>query len=199
MMSEGFGRLLGSVVVLGCLVVAGMLVTVDSAAAKGQKVSELYRATPGTAKTANAAPIDIRIKRYSSDEDGQTLAEALAANGSSGLHKALKKLKWTGSISIQNQSAQTTYYTRAYDEGGKRNIVIVTDQSTVVSQAFKAEAKGKKPLTLITMSLDDDGNGEGEAKIGVDFVWDEAKGIPKLAGDPVGMVPLSEIKLIKKK
>jgi hypothetical protein len=184
---------------LGCLLVFGLLLTVESAAAKGEKVSELYRATPGAVQTASSASVDIKIHRYSTEEDGQTLAEALQANGASGLHKALKKQKKTGSVSIRGESGHPTFFTRAYEEGGKRHIVIVTDQGTVFSQAFKDEYNGKNPFTVITMMLDGEGNGEGKALMGTEIAWDDAKGMPKLAGDPVGMVQLSGIRLVRKK
>lgn len=184
---------------LGCLLVAGLLLTVDSAAAKGEKVSELYRATPGSVQSASSASIDIKISRYSTDEDAQTLAQALETDGTKGLYKAMKKQKKTGLVEVVGESGNPTFYTREFEEGGKRKIVILTDQGVVLSQVNKKENRGKAQFTVITMTLDDQGNGEGQAQMGTEIAWDDAKGMPKLAGDPDGTMRLSGIQLVKKK
>lgn len=159
--SRGYRRVLRSVALQGCLLLVGLSLTPSLAAAKGDKVSELYRASTGSVSSTASAAIDIKIQRFSTEADKETLVQALEANGSEGLYKALTKQKKTGSVSIRGESGHPTYYTQEYTEGGKRQIVILTDQGALFSQAYKKDIKRKTPFTMITMTLDDEGNGGG--------------------------------------
>lgn len=198
MESNGFRRVLLSFALSGCLLLMGLSLTPDLAAAKGDKVSELYRASTGSASSTASAAIDIKIHRFSTEADKEILVQALEANGSEGLFRALTKQKKTGLVSVRGESGHPTYYTQEYTDAGQRHIVILTDQGFLFRQAYE-KIKTKTPFNMITMTLDDEGNGEGVASLGTEAVWDEAKGVLRITGEPAGTVRLSGIRLIKKK
>lgn len=198
MESRGFRRAFWSIALQGCLLIAGLSLTPDLAAAKGDKVSELYRARTGPADSAASASIDIKIQRFSTEADEEILAQALEANGSEGLFRELTKQKKTGLVSVRGESGHPTYYTQEYTDADQRNIVILTNQGILFRQAYE-NLKSKTAFMMITMTLDDEGNGKGVASLGTEAVWDEAKGVLRIKGDPVGTVRLSGIRLIKKK
>ena len=191
-----------SVVLLGCLLVVGVLITTSSATAKGDKVSELYRANamvPGAVGPGASASVDIKITKFSTDEEEEDLRMALKAHGPQGLHKRMKKHQKTGFVAIRGERGYPTYYTQEILEGGKRNILILTDREIYFEEVYNREISTQFPFTMIMMELDDEGNGQGTALLGAELVWDEGKDVLRVTGYSAEPIRLEGIQLIKKK
>ena len=107
MRSRCFRRVLWSAALQGCLLFVGLLLTPNLAAAKGDKISELYRASTGSVDSAASAAIDIKIHRISTDADEETLVQALKAEGSKGLFRELTKQKKTRCSNASKSSSMS--------------------------------------------------------------------------------------------
>ena len=182
------------------LAVGGLLL--GSAPATAQKVSELYRANamvPGVVGPDAASLVDIRISRFSTQEEEATLVEALKVGGPERLFKEMKKQKKTGFIALRGDRGYPTYYTQEQSEGGMRNIFILTDREIYFEEVYNREITMQFPFTMITMIMDQEGNGQGTAILGAELMWDEAKDVLRITGYSAEPIRLEGVKLIKKK
>lgn len=196
------GRKRSYAILMGCLLVVGLVCATDSATAKEGKVSELYRANamvPGAVGPGSAASVDIKINRFSTDEEEEKLRMALKAHGPKGLYDKMKKQKKTGFVAIRGERGYPTYYTQEIRDGGKRNILILTDREIYFEEVYNREITMQFPFTMITMMLDEEGNGEGTAILGAELKWDEAKDVLRITGYSAEPIRLEGIRLIKKK
>jgi hypothetical protein len=190
------------VFLVGCLLLGSLLITASSASAKGDKVSELYRANamvPGVVGPGAAASVDIKINRFSTDAEEGSLRLALKAHGPEGLYDKMKKQQKTGFVAIRGERGYPTYYTQEIMDGGKRNLLILTDREIYFEEVYNREISMQFPFTMITMALDEEGNGEGTAILGAELKWDEAKDVLRITGYSAEPIRLEGIKLIKKK
>lgn len=191
-----------SVFLLGCLLLGSLLFATNAAEAKGDKVSELYRANamvPGAVGPGASASVDIKINRFSTDAEEEDLRMALKAHGPQGLHKRMKKHQKTGFVAIRGERGYPTYYSQEIMDGGKRNILIVTDREIYFEEVYNREISTQFPFTMIMMELDDEGNGKGTAILGAELVWDEKQDALKVTGYSAEPIRLEGIQLIKKK
>lgn len=111
----------------------------------------------------------------------------------------MKKHQKTGFVAIRGERGYPTYYTQEILEGGKRNILILTDREIYFEEVYNREISMQFPFTMIMMELDDQGNGQGTALLGAELVWDEAKDVLKVTGYSAEPIRLEGIQLIKKK
>lgn len=191
-----------SVFLLGCLLLGSLLFTTNAAEAKGDKVSELYRANamvPGAVGPGASASVDIKINKFSTEEEEEDLRMALKAHGPQGLHKRMKKHQKTGFVAIRGERGYPTYYTQEIMDAGKRNILILTDREIYFEEVYNREISTQFPFTMIMMELDDEGNGKGTAILGAELVWDEKQDALKVTGYSAEPIRLEGIQLIKKK
>ena len=111
----------------------------------------------------------------------------------------MKKQKKTGFVAIRGERGYPTYYTQEFTDGGKRNILILTDREILFEEVYNREISMQFPFTMITMIVDGEGNGQGAAILGAELVWDEAKDVLRITGYSAEPVRLEGIKLISKK
>ena len=191
-----------TVIVIGCLLLASLVVTGSPVAAKSGKVSELYRANamvPGTVGPGAAASVDIKINRFSTDEEEEELRMALKSQGPQGLYKRMKRQQKTGFVAIRGERGYPTYFTQEITVGGMRTILILTVREIYFDEVYNREITMQFPFTMITMALDAEGNGQGTAILGAELKWDEAKDVLRITGYSAEPIRLEGIRLIKKK
>lgn len=189
-----------TVALVGCLVLSGL--SLGSTPAAAEKVSELYRGNamvPGVVGPDASSLVDIKVNRWSSQEEEAILVEALKVGGPERLYKEMKKQKKTGFIALRGDRGYPTYYTQEIMDGGQRNIFILTDREIYFEEVYNREITMQFPFTMITMILDQEGNGQGTAILGAELKWDEAKDVLRITGYSAEPVRLEGVRLIKKK
>jgi len=194
----GLKRWTGALV--GCLVLSGL--SLGSAPAAAEKVSELYRANamvPGVVGPDASSSVDIKINRWTTEEEEDGLREALRVGGPERLFTEMKRQKKTGFVALRGDRGYPTYYTQEITEGGQRNILILTDREIYFEEVYNREISMQFPFTMITMILDEEGNGQGTAILGAELKWDEAKDALRITGYSAEPVRLEGVRLIKKK
>jgi len=186
-------------VLVGCLAIVATLVAVAPASAK---VSELYRANvmvPGVVAAGSTSSVDIKITRWSTEGEEEQLREALRVGGPERLFNEMKRQKKTGFVALRGDRGYPTYYSQEIMDGGKRHIIIVTDREIYFEEVYNREISMQFPFTMITLALDDEGNGQGTAILGAELQWDETKDALRITGYSAEPVRLEGVRLIKKK
>lgn len=146
-----------------------------------EKFKETFWATPvvmGTsnppiARTGARSTVQINITRWTSDEEREALFAELVENGQEGLVKTLRKQDETGFIRSTGVSARTGFpserlrYARDIRDGNKRRIILALDRPISFAEAARGPRWSDYDLTFITLEVDEEGKGEGQALVGV--------------------------------
>ena len=187
-------------VLVGSLILGGL--SLGSVPAVGEKVSELYRANamvPGVVGPGSTSLVDIKVNRWSTQEEEKGLVEALQVGGPERLFNEMKRQKKTGFIALQGDRGYPTYYTQEFTDDGKRNILILTDREIYFEEVYNREISMQFPFTMVAMILDEEGNGQGVAILGAELEWDEEKDVLRITGYSAEPVRLEGVRLVKKK
>ena len=191
---------LRTVVPVCCLIL--ILLSLGPAPARAEKLSELYRANvmvPGVVGPGSTSMVDIKVSRWTTEEEEAGLVEALRVGGPERLFKEMKRQKKTGFLALRGDRGYPTYYAQEFTEGDKRHILILTDREIYFEEVYNREITMQFPFTMITMILDEEGNGQGTAVLGAELKWDEPKDVLRVTGYSAEPVRLEGVRLIKKK
>jgi hypothetical protein len=182
--------------------IAGLGLFAAPAQAKGDKVGELYRANamvPFAVGPGATGSVDIKIGRWSTEEEEQRLRDALRQKGTEGLFNEMKRQKKTGFVAVRGERGYPTYYAQELLEGDQRTILILTDREIEFEEVYNREISLQFPFTMISMTVDGTGNGTGMAILGAELVWDEQQDVLRVTGYSAEPIRLEGIRLIKKK
>jgi hypothetical protein len=126
-----------------------------------------------TAPRANTTPLDITIKRWSTDQERGTLRDRLS-QGQDKLLSALQKLPAVGTISTPGSLAYDLHFAsqRPLPDGGKM-IILATDRPVGAWEAFRQPRSIDYPFTVIQLQLDKNGKGVGKASIATKITQDD--------------------------
>jgi len=127
-----------------------------------------------TRPAAQASIVDIRIDRWSSDQERQTLHDTLRAQGADNLLSALQKTPRVGFIRTPDSVAWDIHYARMMpgDDGGTR-ILLGTDRRMSFWELTNRERSVDYPFTIIEIRLDRNGKGEGRMSIATKVTADD--------------------------
>lgn len=153
----------------------GVAVAIASAAVLGgvsltdaqpKSTLEVYSATIAGVETPEEprrGDIRVIIERWSTEEERQALVQAYDQKGPAGLLSALRETKRLGTLrTSKNFDWDLHYAVQVPTADGGRRIIVATDRRV---DAWEVDREGKTdyPFTLIELSVDKDGNGEGRA------------------------------------
>ncbi|GMR24557.1 MAG: hypothetical protein BMS9Abin37_3117 [Acidobacteriota bacterium] len=169
----------GVVVLALTLGASGVVVSAQEEAREDSK--ETFWATPvvmGTtnpplARTGARSTTQINITRWTSDQEREALFAELVENGQEGLVKALRKQEETGFVRSSGQGSRSGFpserlrYAREIRDGDKRRIILALDRPISFAEAARRPRWNDYDLTFITLDIDDEGKGEGQALVGV--------------------------------
>jgi hypothetical protein len=119
-----------------------------------------------TRPSAQASIVEIRIDRWSSDQERQSLLDTLRAQGADNLLSALQKTPKVGFIRTPDSIAWDLHYARTMpgDDGGTR-IILGTDRRMSFWELANQARSVDYPFTIIEIRLDRNGKGEGRMSI----------------------------------
>jgi hypothetical protein len=160
-----------------------------------EEFSAIY-ANIGTVGAVGAAPVTIRITRWTDDAENEKLMTLLREKGTEALVRELTGTKSTGSIGTPQELPYDLRYARQYPlEKGGRRIVLMTDRPMGPAERMSASASRDYPLTWIEMNLDGAGRGEGSISLAVRLrLLGDVLGIEDYGNQPA---KLNDIKKIK--
>jgi len=134
--------------------------------------------------------LQIRVNRWSTDEERAKLMEALKAQGRGNreLASTLFDKDSVGSIRESQSLAYDLRYARSLPTEGGRQIIMATDRRIAFAEAWRSARTLDYNVSLIILDVDEDGRGEGQLMLGAEFNWNEETNqveITHFASEPI--------------
>ena len=157
----------------------------------------------------STAVIDIRVDRWSGDEERQRLINTFLNNGQDALLHALQKVPSKGRIRIPGwQGPDPHNYRLGWDlryawefagEDGGRRIVIATDRYIGFLEARESPRSIDYPFTFIEIRLNADGEGEGKLAAATKLTFNKKKNVVELENYSSEPIRLQSVRVEKSK
>jgi hypothetical protein len=129
----------------------------------GNKPIEIFKAFAVQMQSGRAGVVEIRITRWSTDEERQRLLDVLKESGQPAMIADLQKMPQVGYIKMPNSMGVGLFYARSTElPDGSRQVVLGTDRTIGVSA--NAPTLSQYDATVIELHLPK-GGGKGEGKI----------------------------------
>lgn len=186
----------GSAIVLS---LAFSLLVAGSAGAQSNSKPERFTAvavnTSNTGPTGTT-PVDITIKRWSTDSERDKLLTAFRQQGPDALLKKLQDTRPVGTISTPGSLSYDLRYARELPgEDGGRRIILATDRPIGFWEASNRPRVSDYPFLLIELRVNKDGEGEGKLSLATKLTIDnDVLVIENYADQPV---MLNQVRLQK--
>jgi len=199
-----------------------LIMVAASPVAAEEKLEETYTAWAVAMGTSNPpvipmgmnATLQIKITRWSTDQERVDLLTQLIENGQEAMVKALREQEETGWIrntspprpafgtrarmgASISPSERLRYAREFKGEGGKRRLVLALDRPISFVEGVRQPRFSDYDITLIVMDLDAEGNGEGQLAMGVRIAVDQEKKalvIENFGTEPVRLSKISQSK-----
>jgi hypothetical protein len=115
---------------------------------------------------AATATVDIRVQRYSTDQERDQLMDAFKSGGQDKLLDVLQKLPVVGYIRTPTSLRYDLHFARQVPnpEGG-RKVILLTDRHLAMWEVVNSTRSVDYPFTLIQLEMGADGTGVGKASI----------------------------------
>lgn len=150
---------------------------VATASAQQQSAAQLANNAPETftafavnmnshAAGRATSTVDIRVQRYSTDQERDQLMDAFKSGGQDKLLEVLQKLPVVGYIRTPTSLRYDLHFARQVPnpEGG-RKVILLTDRHLAMWEVVNSTRSVNYPFTLIQLELGADGTGVGKASI----------------------------------
>jgi hypothetical protein len=126
---------------------------------KSEQYSALWAVLGGG--SGGSFSVDIRIDRYSTDEDVKKFADVLAEGGPDRLRKAMED-EDVGQLSTSGGAGTPIAIARKMVDGNRTTIRIVTARS-LSFVGLRSRRSASYPFTILELNLDRSGRGSGTA------------------------------------
>ena len=149
--------------------------------------------TPGP----RSSMIEIRVREWTTDEErDQVLTEIKEASAQStrnrnrAVARALRGASTVGSMNLQAQTSWPIRYSRMFQgTDGTVRLVLATDRPVSFTEALnQGSAVGDFDVTIVELTLDAEGNGEGVLSLGTEVRWndnDEKLEVTNFSSQPI--------------
>jgi hypothetical protein len=152
----------------------GLAVPATAAPAEEEEVRETFRANVIGATRGRSTQMDIRISRWTKDDERAGLMEVVMDNDSRALARAVRDQDSVGFLQIRGQRSYRLRYSRqSVAEDGSRTIVLATDRPVAMREATGTTQSMDFSITIAVLHLDAEGNGEGNLTLGNELIFDK--------------------------
>ena len=122
--------------------------------------------------------------------------EALKQSGERSLPDALFQQERVGTIrESQGLGENLRYSRRITSEEGQQQIVLATDRPLAMVETWRSTRTRRYNVTVVILTLDADGRGEGQIMTGSELTWDDANDqliIEHFASEPVRLTSVRQ-------
>ena len=141
--------------------------------------------------------VQIRVNRWSSDEERAKLMEALVeqTRGGRDLANTLFSKESVGTFRELQSLAYDLRYARSNPIEGGRQIILATDRSIGFEEAWRASRTLDYNVSLIILNVDEDGRGDGQIMLGAEFGWNEEKNLVEIEHFASQPIRLNNVRL----
>lgn len=145
------------------------------------------------------AMIEITISRLSTEEEAARLVGVLENDGPEKLSDALNDEEETGFVRFPGSRTRypstRLHYARKFEQDGRTVIYAATNRPIGVWEAVRQPRSFDYDLTLIQLTLNDEGKGEGVLAVGVELGFDKEKNqliIKSASSSPVRLTGIEQ-------
>ena len=190
------------------LMVALLLAPAPAQAKKKTPIIESYTAnvmvmdSPGR---ANSSILTMNIYGWTSDEDRETVVEAIKeATGNPrnratrGVSTTLRKLGKVGFLFLMGEQGWPIRYARELEVDGQRQVILALDRPVTFSEVYRGGQAQDFDVTLVVLKLDSSGKGEGVVSVGTELLWNEAEDHVEITNFSAQPVTLTSVRPTKK-
>ena len=168
-------------IIAGVVVVLVLGLSVAPAAAKKKpEIIESYDAN-AIMQTAGAGSMaTINIYRWSSDAERDEILGVIksAKAGDRDVAKTLRGQGKTGSAFMSGRQGYPLRYAREFKtEDGGRKIILATDRPVTFQEAYQDTMAGDFDVSVVILTLDANGKGDGILSYGTELKWDDKTGM----------------------
>ncbi len=197
-----FGRIVAVVFALA------LFMTGLAPATAEEHLTERYQANVMVAAGAgagSATSIDITIKSWTTEEEReQILSEIIEStslqkrNRNRAVARALRGASKVGFVAPRASHSWPLHYAREFKlaDGGRR-VLLATDRPVTFAEAYGNLQAGDFDVTIIELSFDKDGNGEGILSLGTEVTWNaetEKLEVTNFSSQPIRLGNVRQIK-----
>lgn len=145
-----------------------------------------------------ASTLQLRITAWTTEEERQQvlseIQEASAQGGRRGnraVARALRGAARVGTLNAPGQTGWSLRYARVTPmPDGKQRLLLATDRPVAFAEAWTSTRGGDFDVTVIQMTLDDEGNGEGTLSFGTEVLWNsdtESLEVTNITSAPIAL------------
>lgn len=147
----------------------------EPAVAQGERFQATANNMSGVGRPGVIGPVDIIIRRYSTQEERNRFLAVLSERGPSALLKVFRDAPSIGKLAAPGSIGyDIRYAVELPGEDGGRRIVVATDRLMSFMEARNRPRTVDYPFTVVELKLNGDGNGEGRASIYAKIEVDKA-------------------------
>lgn len=154
--------------------------------------------TQAGTRSRRSSTLQLRITSWTTDEERQQILteiqEATAQGGRRGnraVARALRGASRVGTLNAPGQTGWSLRYARVTPmPDGKQRILLATDRPVAFAEAWTSTRGGDFDVTVIQMTLDAEGNGEGTLSFGTEVRWNadtESLEVTNLTSQPIAL------------
>jgi len=136
--------------------------------------------------------LQIRVDRWSTDEERTKLMEALKAQTGRARDRTLADTLFdkesVGTIRESRTLAYDFRYSREIPSDAGRMIVLATDRRIGFAETWRSTRTLDYNVSLVVLNLDEEGRGDGQLMLGATLEWDETHNqitITNFASEPI--------------
>jgi len=145
-----------------------------------------------------ASILQLRITAWTTEEERQQILneiqEATAQGGRRGnraVARALRGASRVGTLNAPGQTGWSLRYARLIPmPDGKQRLLLATDRPVAFAEAWTSTRGGDFDVTVIQLTLDAEGNGEGTLSFGTEVVWNsdtESLEVTNITSQPIAL------------
>lgn len=142
--------------------------------------------------------LQLRVTAWTTDEERQQILteiqEATAQGGRRGnraVARALRGSSRVGSLNAPGQTGWSIRYSRVTQmPDGTQRLLLATDRPVAFAEAWTSNSGGDFDVTVIQMTLDAQGNGEGTLSFGTEVRWNsetESLEVTNITSQPIAL------------
>ena len=141
-----------------------------------------------TGSRSGTARLDLSITRWSTEAERTELLEALAEGQSRSLPDGLNSQERVGEVREVGSLGEVLRYSRRIPTENGEQIILATDRPIAFVESWNRSRTRDYNVTVIHLTLDDEGNGEGTLMLGAELSLDAETGqltVEHMSNQPV--------------
>ena len=145
---------------------------------EGQMKQEAYTGTAigtGGPASARSTGFNLRVNRYTSDEEVDQLAALLKEKGPDALRGAMEKLD-VGRVNPTGSVGNTIAVARKRQDGSDTIVTVVTARIMPFAELYHGGRTKDYPFGFLQLKLNDKGEGSGQIMVAAKIRFDKKKG-----------------------